>query len=341
MLFYHVREPQGVNLHFGLLDPFSKFGWLGVDIFFVLSGFILTYIYGQVFANSFDGHALRSFAVARFARLYPLHFVTLFVMLGVYAIAVQVGVEPRETSGYTWEGVILGLLLVQKWVGVVAPNQSSWSISVELANYLMFPLLVLANPFRSSRYWPAIAIVAGGILLELIAIHPVLRGMVEFVMGSAAYVQSTRFDPRGLSRLAGLIFVLPFVLFYFADREMAGLAAFCFAATMVLLCNADESFTSFRRLCSLKLLVFVGDISYSMYLLQWCVWVGWKHVLAKLPIFAEHPYLMVACAAASLILVSIPSYFIIEVPSRRFLRRALTSRHDVRQVPIHDVTSGR
>lgn len=323
VLFYHVRTPQGLELYFGVFDPFSKFGRLGVDVFFVLSGFVITYVYGQMFADGFDGRALRSFAVARFARLYPLHFVMLFVMLGVYAIALHAGVQPTETSGYSWEGLLLSFLLVQQWFHVVSPNPGSWSISVELANYLMFPLMALTLSLRLPRHWPTFAIVIGAILLETIVTEQVFRGMVEFIMGSAAYVQSTRFDPRRLSKLAGVVFVLPFVASYVVDRELPGLAAFCFAITMLLLCGRDMSVVSFRRLCSSKSIVFIGDISYSVYLLQWLVWVGWKHVLARLLLFAGHPYLMVSCVAGSLILCSIVSYYVIEVPSRKFLRDAL------------------
>lgn len=321
VLFYHIRTPQDLVLSFGPLDPFSKFGGLGVDIFFVLSGFVLTYVHGQMFASGFDRRPLWSFAVARFARIYPLHVVTLFAMLGGYAIAVQIGVQPTETRGYTWQGVISGLLLMQNWFGTVAPNPSSWSISVELANYLLFPFLMLARPLRMPRHWPMTIIVLGAVILEVGVSLPLWRGLIEFIMGCAAYTQTTRLDPKQLSRFAGLIFILPFLASYVADRFMPGLAAFCFALTMFLLSGRDGIF---RRLCASTPLVFIGEISYSIYMLQWFVWVGWKHVLAKFPFFSGHPYLMVACAAASLIVVSIPSYYFFEAPARKFLRRALT-----------------
>ena len=279
-----------------------------------------------MFANGFDRRPLWSFAVARFARIYPLHVVTLFAMLGGYAIAIQVGVQPTETRGYTWQGVISGLLLMQSWFGTVAPNPSSWSISVELANYLLFPFLMLARPLRMPRYWPMTIIVVGAVILEVVVSLPLWRGLVEFIMGCAAYTQATRFDPKQLSRFTGLIFMLPFLASYAADRFMPGLAAFCFALTMFLLSGRGGIF---RSLCASTPLVFIGEISYSIYMLQWFVWVGWKHVLAKYPIFSGHPYLMVACAAGSLIVVSIPSYYFFERPARKFLRRALIRPMDL------------
>jgi dTDP-4-amino-4,6-dideoxygalactose transaminase len=70
-------------------------------------------------------------------------------------------------------------------------------------------------------------------------------------------------------------------------RFMPGLAAFCFALTMFLLSGRDGIF---RSLCASAPLVFIGEISYSIYMLQWFLWVGSKHVLAKAPFFAGHPY---------------------------------------------------
>ena len=119
VLFYHVRNTHDIDLTFGFIDPLSKFGVLGVDVFFVLSGFILSFVYGEMFSEGVTRKSLRAYGVARFSRIYPLHFVMLFIMLGAYAVALRVGVTPNETSGYSVEGLILSLFLVQEWFGVV------------------------------------------------------------------------------------------------------------------------------------------------------------------------------------------------------------------------------
>lgn len=329
VLFFHVRTPENLELHFGFADAFSKFGMLGVDVFFVLSGFILTHVYGARFADGPNRAGLRAFGIARFARIYPLHVVTTFLMLGAYAMARHAGVEPTETSGYSWSGLLLGLALMQEWFGVVAPNPGSWSISVEFASYLIFPFFV-GRMLKLPAYAPLFVIVAGAFLVGHYDEVRLLRSVTEFVMGSAAYAAARRVDVRGLSWLAVAAFAAPFIASGAAGHELAGLAALCFAATMLLM-SGRLRFEPFRALCGSGPLVFLGEISYSVYLLQWFVWIGWKHVLARTALFAAHPYLMVLCAAASLVLCSAVSYHFFEKPLRTWLRGLGSRRREALQ----------
>ena len=322
VLFFHVRTPVGIELTFGVADPFSQFGYLGVDIFFVLSGFILSHVYAEQFSESLSSTSLRAFAVARFSRIYPLHFVTTILMLLAYEIALRVGVMPNESSGYSSTSVILGLLLVQEWFRVVAPNPGSWSISIELLNYVAFPFLILITT-RLSLYWPALAIILGTVIAWLPVSSNVPHGVAEFVMGCAAYVASKRYKGGAAWPVSGIFFALPFLVFYFSNLRGFGLPALSFTAAVYFLARSDKR-DPFARLCATRPLVFIGEISYSIYLLQWLVWIGWKHVIAKLPLFSSHPYLMVASAATSLIILSVVSYYCFEKPSRSWLRRHLT-----------------
>jgi peptidoglycan/LPS O-acetylase OafA/YrhL len=101
----------------------------GVSFFFVLSGFILTYIYPDLpnFA------AVKQFYVARIARLWPLHLLTLLFAVGIIGIP-------------SFKALLLNALLLQAWVPVQSMyfsyNAVSWSISTEVFFYLVFPLLI-------------------------------------------------------------------------------------------------------------------------------------------------------------------------------------------------------
>jgi peptidoglycan/LPS O-acetylase OafA/YrhL len=318
VLFFHLRTPNDLELYFGYFDAFSKFGYLGVDVFFVLSGFILSHVYGSVFATGVNASNLKSYGVARFARIYPLHAVTTFLMLGAYEVARRLGVQPTEATGYSWESTLLSLTLVQEWFGVVAPNPSSWSISIEFASYLIFPFLI-GPILRTPKSWIFPLIIVAAIAVDATASHRVLRSMIEFLMGCAAFAAVKHYDSQRLGMLSAVAFVAPFIAAELVGFELPGITALCF--TMVVFCLASEqSPDPFRRLCSTGPLVFLGIISYSVYLLQWFVWIGWKHVLARLPIFDAHPYLMIACAAATIIIVASVSYFYFESWARRGIR---------------------
>jgi peptidoglycan/LPS O-acetylase OafA/YrhL len=317
VLFYHVRTPVNIELEFGFADAFPKFGFLGVDVFFVLSGFVLSLVYNRMFASGFSTNAVRAYGAARFARIYPLHFATLLLMLGAYWAALRAGVHPTETSGYSLHSLILSLFLVQEWFGVVATNPGSWSISIEFANYLLFPLLMLRPKLAIGLSLALIFL--GAVMVELLAGVRVLRGMSEFAMGFAAYGLASTNRPKKASALSGLVFVLPFIASKFSGHDLPGLAALSFAVVLFLLSGTGHD--PFKTLCASKPLVFIGNISYSVYLLQWFIWIGWKHVLAKLPFFSLHPKIMVGCAAASVVLCAIPSYCFFEKPTRAFLRR--------------------
>lgn len=323
VLFFHVRTPIGAELTFGIADPFSVLGFLGVDLFFVLSGFILSHVYGEQFSKSIDSEALKEFAVARFARIYPLHVVTLGLMLIAYAVASNAGVTP-SVSGNSLTSTILSLLLIQEWFGVVGPNPGAWSVSVELMNYIVFPFFVAAMA-KMPRYWPFFAIVLGAIVAQLPSGTNLPHGVAEFAMGCAAYYAAKNYRMPLALPLSGAFFALPFLVFYWTGFGGFGFPALCFTASIYFLAISPPR-DPFAWLCMRRPIVFIGEISYSLYLLQWFVWIGWKHVIGKLPFFSSHPYLMVTLASASLIALSVCSYYFFEKPCRSWLRNNLVSR---------------
>src|SRR3569832_1237739 len=124
------------------LDPHTPAlvskGYLGVELFFVLSGFILCHVYLQ---GAGEGRfKYGSFPWARLARVYPLHLATL---LGVGAMAVgaaAVGIQHHNDIA-NWSVLPANLLLVHAWgfAKAAAWNHPSWSISAEWFAYLTFP----------------------------------------------------------------------------------------------------------------------------------------------------------------------------------------------------------
>ena len=66
--------------------------YLMVDFFFILSGFIMFYVYGKMFATKVTKESFRKFTIARFARVYPLHFFTLCYCIALFFISERLGI---------------------------------------------------------------------------------------------------------------------------------------------------------------------------------------------------------------------------------------------------------
>lgn len=148
VLLYHY---QGALATAGLLVPVLhevlRVGRLGVDLFFALSGFILTHTYLTKLGPRITWPASRHFWWLRLARIWPVHF----VMLNIAGLAViaQSRVNGSDASSRDWLNpvdYVKQLLLVHEW----GPNPQrgwnypAWSLSMEWLAYLLFPLLVLA-----------------------------------------------------------------------------------------------------------------------------------------------------------------------------------------------------
>jgi peptidoglycan/LPS O-acetylase OafA/YrhL len=144
-----------------VVDPrftlFLEKGWLWVDFFFVLSGFILYYVYGEVFRNGVTRVAYRQYLRARFARVYPLHFFTLFWVLGAGALILALPIANPEQSRFFHfifdvhtVPASLALLQAMHLFPTSPLNTVSWSLSTEWWMYLFFPLLTPLL-WRSSR----------------------------------------------------------------------------------------------------------------------------------------------------------------------------------------------
>jgi peptidoglycan/LPS O-acetylase OafA/YrhL len=186
VLFQHAVERQGgqgMEIA-GVLSP----GVFGVVLFFIVSGFVIPFsVKGR-----FD---VRKFALRRFFRIYPLVIVT-FSLLAIIGYAINIpGLEQVRTASFRdW---VANLLLVQDYVNAVPLWGVTWTLSLEVAWYILFafPLLFLGKRFDE---FLSIAAPAGMIMLGIISIfldHRLPLGRVGMIyaaiLGCRVYRNST------------------------------------------------------------------------------------------------------------------------------------------------------
>ena len=119
-------------------------GNYAVCLFFLLSGFVMSYVYGQRLALGDTGPALKRFFAARAARLIPVQLLTLLVLfIGTSPLLLNDSAFLKPDTSLSLEGLIASAFSVQgPWFDRHSWNYPSWSISVEWHLYLLFPLMV-------------------------------------------------------------------------------------------------------------------------------------------------------------------------------------------------------
>src|SRR5438128_957266 len=145
LLVLGTHAEQNVPAGFEALVPFFSHGYLGVDLFFILSGFIITHVYLASLAVP-NRHAVQIFLWHRLIRLYPVHVTVLTALVAMIYVAHAYRIPLNRPDQWEASSLVWHLTLLHAWgvLDVTGWNQPSWSISAEWFAYLLFPLLAPA-----------------------------------------------------------------------------------------------------------------------------------------------------------------------------------------------------
>lgn len=252
-----------------------------VDLFFILSGFILYYVYGERKAD------WPKYARARFSRIYPLYLAATAFFLVLAAVQYVANGAVSDKLGTV--NVLSNLLLVQSWPWpwpALSLNYPAWSISVEAFLYLfVFPALFYGSRWLSGGRTPgAPMLVAGlyGLVAGLWVLHREfdwmvehgdysrgywnawLRGVCGFTAGYLLAVLASRWSYRWrLPRAAECLLLAGFVLLL-GLRPPGALAGLLFLTPVLIYAASAESSVT-TKVLSVRPLVYLGDLSYSIY----------------------------------------------------------------------------
>lgn len=304
VVFFHF------NIFLGRLAPDGNFMisklYLMVDLFFVLSGFIMVHVYGDWFRQKIEGGHFWNFMRARFARLYPLHlFIFLYLLLWVFYVRSVIDftqLPPVFQMVLDYSAIPGVLTLTQAWGTHMEAtwNTASWSISVEWFLYLIFPLMALMISRYKKVVIPVLGLMAfSGLFLLAYAIEPkwtetimalrgfgpeeltnrptqtidvitgfaLLRGWCSFVFGMLAYeIYQKQKGKEILQR--GFWFLLIWIgLFACWIRDVLP-DPIVIPIFAVLILHGAYVEGSVKRILNNRLFTYLGDISYSIYMVH-------------------------------------------------------------------------
>jgi peptidoglycan/LPS O-acetylase OafA/YrhL len=351
IVLFHFSNPQW----FGPLAPVVNAGYVSVSYFILLSGFVLGYNYNE---RARRGQLDRArFWKSRFARIYPIYFLSLLLSLGNLSNDYL-----THTHTMFWAGVVLTPLLLQGWIPAISTflNTPAWTMSAEAFYYVLFPWL--AKWKRPDRIGPHLVKMAGVWMLGLVpgtlymALNPdgiqwpdrwsygpwlwalkytPYAHVCSFIFG----VMLANLDPMiprasqmrlwlaiiGFGGIYGLLSLGPLVPYAIIHD---GLLMPLFAC--IILGLAGENLIA--RAIGVRPLVFVGEASYSLYLLHYSLWplLHKSHLLEWLHLTRFDPWL----SYVLLILAAIAALYGIEKPAQRKLRQLLGATTAIKQQSV-------
>lgn len=276
VLLYHLHWYSNHDW-FGQL-PIIRFGYIGVDFFFILSGLIISHVYLQT-AKTGDGAFWKRFVWQRLARLYPVHLLLMLLLLTASLAGWQLNARSQDY----WDWLSLTLLFRQ-WLGpeAFAWNGPAWSISAEFFAYLcIFPLVALLNNIvpdrRLGRYLCgfgatlfATLIVTEGSVHAITGFDPILRVTAGFTLGAGLFMvmkaAGKPVDWDGV--LAGCaVSLIPVGLIVVAlGRGSPWSDALLLCFCVLLICAAYNARGRLASFLSWRPLFWLGEISFSLYL---------------------------------------------------------------------------
>ena len=238
--------------------------YVGVDMFFTLSGFVMAHVYGATFESAVSWRDIGKFFWARFARLYPLYFVTLIVLLPLMGFA-----------RFSFKDLIYNLLMLQSpWFQFGTWYIHNWSVSAEWHAYFVFPFATYL--LKRCNVAQKIAITVGLLIGNWALVHHLgniniahtplvfLRLFPEFFIGIFLYQLYKSNWLISIWQRNWTLFATVLVLFAIFPVSDFLVVTLFYPLILCLVHNETKVSDAFN--C--KILTKLGDMSYSIYMLQ-------------------------------------------------------------------------
>lgn len=334
-------------LLFHLNEEFLTGGFVGVDIFFVISGFLITKLIASEVSRA-DSFSFKNFYLRRVRRLFPALFFTFALSL---VLAFQL-FSPQHLASFG-ESVVYATVSLSNFLfwsqssyfdqdNLFKPLLHTWSLSIEEQFYLIWPALLVALCLYLRSSLVVISLLVIGALSLLLNLYFLFNGeeMTRTLLGDQAAsldVRSTMFyllpfrvfefvmgavlvwapSPRSFYRLRELLFLLGIAAIAYSLFAYSGETIFpyfnavwpCLGAALIIYAGPDHALSILLRN---KVMVGIGLISYSLYLIHWPLIVFYNYW--KFDELVALDYLLIAGAS---FVLAILMYHFVEQPFRK------------------------
>ena len=279
-----------------------EIGFLGVDVFFVLSGFILTYVYfKKFFISKVTGRDYWNFVMKRFAKIYPLHFVITLIFIPLSCVGKYL--FHQDSIHLYFNALLQNFLMIHSWstTQYLSWNFPSWSISAEWFAYLfLFVPLSFIYKFNKIFFLSFAGLVVCAFIFYWISIpdftvdrytmNGLPRIIPEFIIGVLTGLIKIKFDlsKRKASLVCIFSLLFLFISFYF-DFYFHQLCVIGFAVVILGLSYK----TYFDGFFSSRQLIYLGNISFAFYLTQFLSLIIYEQLFRILFNLLESDYVLI------------------------------------------------
>jgi peptidoglycan/LPS O-acetylase OafA/YrhL len=337
-----LSQPLVARLSWGRAEGILRHEYLAVDLFFILSGFVLTHAHGRELDGGFDRRSYVRFLLLRLARVYPLHLLAL-------AHATLISLVVPSFLENTVASFLLQLLLMASWgfCQTLSWNGPAWSLSSEWLAYIALPLMILVSAglrrVRAQLLGLGLIITLfGGVFFGFLWSHELLlqlnisngaganaRVLLGVAIGCVLRRLYDHEKVRALPWTPIFWLSLPLSAAFMTDLSGRRLDNSLWAYLAVILVVFAAACASPRALAPFtsRVPVYVGEISYAIYIFHYPVlltlrWLAGARLDAlAASVSASEAPLIVLGAVVVVMVVAVVAHHLVEKPARNLARR--------------------
>jgi peptidoglycan/LPS O-acetylase OafA/YrhL len=308
LLFHYKEVTREQVINYGYFDSFISQGGKGVELFFVLSGFIMFYKYRTKFNSRLRLFEFVEYVVHRLARILPLHLTTCLLMtIGAISISFMTNSSLSDTR-FNLVNIAGSAMLLSFYSELILDiNMPSWTLSAEMFAYILLPLMM----FMCDRRMGLLTFFCFSLVCLLcfsdFELSPSYRLLAGYSFGIMSYYL------LGRLKCWWQLFLLPLSFFvYFNWDSYLVLMTFY----MLLIVSVAESNRFFTCSWLIDMSMWLGKISFPLYIVHWPVrtYIRQLYEMSGLNIDS---WLLVLCYTVASFLIAIVGLHYIEEPGRK------------------------